>query len=474
MRAAEEQSASWTRPEGILSAYAPATVQAVVGYCSAALGLACELTIAARFGANSVTDVYRWAGLAPFYANVVLGGILVPIFFGSRLFAMPLRRIHVLKKGADGKYAFAANLTVLSLLAALLTGCGMLFVTVAPNPASVYVESFLLALAFLVYSVMMAPLFYHGWIWVIAAGTAIANCVLLCLLLSQLSNFYVTVGLGMGASALIVLALPWLAIRKVDGSKFDALAKKSSASRPLPLSRVSIVALANLASIVSTVIYFAALSWSGAGVLSLYTTTQKAGLILAVPASAILNKFLRDDLFNTRENSPVSRAVKAVIPIVLVSPLFAVASFSLLCVVYRISPLSHEGMLIGTSCGASASLAALTSCLGMLTVARESGEHAVVPSFITIAVAAVGALIVYELGQSSWSISIPIFGSALASIVGMSWISKRTGRGMALIWSLGFSCFLLAVLMISALTREPLVQLPEAALALETFIPHHW
>jgi peptidoglycan biosynthesis protein MviN/MurJ (putative lipid II flippase) len=53
----------------LLCSLGPVAIQTSFGYLSAALGLACELVIAARFGASATTDVYRWAGLLPFYAN---------------------------------------------------------------------------------------------------------------------------------------------------------------------------------------------------------------------------------------------------------------------------------------------------------------------------------------------------------------------------------------------------------------------
>jgi hypothetical protein len=455
-------------------AFKPVAIQTALGYSSAALGLLCELIIAARFGATAQTDLCRWAGLLPFYATTLFGGLLLPVFLRSRLFPRSGTAIYVLRKNRSGIYGYAPTLIAAGVTLAILDLAAIVMGQLFPGEISLLFQSALLASTTILYAIVVAPLFFHGWIWVNTLVGTLSNLILLVVLLSPIRNFYAAVSFGMGIAALLLLSISWLPRSLIGNGAFEELAKTCEHVPPTPLRHVAKTAMSSLASIASTIIYFSALTLSGAGLVSIYITTQKAGLLLAVPANAIFNKFIRDDFMIGGRANVVAHALKSAFPIFVVSPLFAILSFSLLTVVYDLDPLSNNAQFIASGCAAGATLAALTSCMTLLTVGRLSSRHAALPAFISIGIALAGASLISILHGPTWSTAAPMFGGALASSLGLTWISWRTGHGLRTIWLFVIGSFLLAGAMMAMLPRPPLLHIAQWAYALRQIVNSHF
>jgi len=448
----------------------PMAIQTLMGYSSAGLGLLCELAIAARFGATAKTDLYRWAGLMPFYANAVFGAVLIPVFLRSRLFPRGSSGLHVLSPASAKRYCYSAALSCAAAILVALTVTNLIVSALHPGAITLFVQSGLLACAMLLYAIMTAPFFFHGWIWSNVLAGALLNLTLICALLSPLAGFYTVITCAMGAAVLVILCLPWIAIRIVGYGSLAVLEQACKAVAPTPIRDVAMTALASAASAISTTIYFSALTAAGAGTLSLYTTTQKAGLLLAVPANAILNKFIRDDFLADHGVDVVRRAIRAVLPILLVSPVFAVLSFSFLSAVYGISPIGGSAKLIAAGCAAVAALTALSSCMTLLTVGRTSGRHAGIPAVISIMSAIAGSGLIWAFHGPSWSTAVPTFGAAISSTLGMTWISRRVGRRARIIWAFALISAVVAGGLMIALTMPPLLYIPQWVFALRLYV----
>jgi hypothetical protein len=453
--------------------FKPAAIQTLLGYGSAALGLLCELVIAARFGATAQTDTYRWAALLPFYATTFFGGVLIPVLFRSRLFPRGTSSLYVLRLSTPGRYRYRLMLVAAALVLAAFDFAALAFGFSYPGRLALFLQSALFAGIIVLYAVLSAPLFFQGWIWLNTLVTALLNLILLGALLSPSARFYLDISSSMGVAGLILLCLPWIALRCIENSVFEHLADSCAKIPPTAASHVAITGLANLASMASTTIYFSALTLSGTGLLSIYITTQKAGLVLGVPANAIFNKFIRDDFMAAHQANVVARALKAVRPILIVSPIFALLAFCLLTVVYGINPVSSNAHLIAAGCAAGAALAALTSCMTLLTAGRASARHGAFPALVSVAIAIAGATLVVALHGPTWSIAVPMFGAALASSIGLTWISWRVGHSFRQIWIFAATSFAIAGSMMSLLPRMPLLQIAEWAYVIRTFVRLH-
>lgn len=443
--------------------FRPVAVQTLLGYTSAALGLLCELAIAARFGATTQTDTYRWACLLPFYATSLFGGVLIPVFFRSRIFPRGKSKVYVLCPNASGNYGYRATLAAAACALAALQVAALLVGFLFPSTATLFFQSSLFAVVIVLYAILAAPLFFHGCIWLNTLVTTLSNLILLGALLLPCRNFYLEISASMGVVSLILLCIPFLGVLAVENIAFERLAETCKRVPPTALKHVAITGLSNLASIISTTIYFSALTLSGAGLLSIYITTQKAGLLLGVPANAIFNKFIRDDSLANHSANVVSRVLKAVLPVLVISPLFALFSFALLTVVYGIDPASQSAHSIAAGSAAGASLVALTSSMTLLTVGRTSGRHSAIPALASITIAAAGATVIAALHGPTWSIAVPMFGSALASSLGLTWISWRVGHSFRQIWTFAAVSFATAGLMMTLLPRMPLLRIAEWA-----------
>lgn len=454
--------------------FGPAAVQTLLGYTSAALGLLCELAIAARFGATTQTDTYRWACLLPFYATSLFGGVLIPVFFRSRIFPRSKNNVYVLRPNAAGNYGYRTALAAAACGLAALQVAALFFGFLFPGAMTLFFQSSLFAIVIVLYAILASPLFFHGCIWLNTLVTTLSNFILLGVLLLPCRIFYLEISTSMGIVSLILLCIPFFGVRVVGNIAFERLAETCKCAPPTALKHVAITGLSNLSSIISTTIYFTALTLSGTGLLSIYITTQKAGLLLGVPANAILNKFIRDDSLADHSANVVSRVLKAVFPILVISPLFALFSFALLTVVYGIDPTSQSAHFIAFGCAAGASLVALTSSMTLLTVGRASGRHSAIPALASIAIAAAGATLIAALHGPTWSIAVPMFGSALASSLGLTWISWRVGHSFRQIWTFAAVSFATAGLMMTLLPRMPLLQIAKWAYLLRAFARSHF
>lgn len=454
--------------------FGPAAVQTLLGYTSAALGLLCELVIAARFGATTQTDTYRWACLLPFYATSLFGGVLIPVFFRSRIFPRGKSKVYVLRPNASGNYGYRTTLSAAACALAAIQAAALFSVFLFPGAATLFFQSSLSAIVILLYSILVSPLFFHGCIWLNILVTTLSNLLLLGVLLLPCRSFYLEISTSMGVASLILLCIPFFGVRAVGNIAFERLAETCRRVPPTALKHVAITGLSNLASMVTTTIYFSALTFSGAGLLSIYITTQKAGLLLGVPANAIFNKFIRDDFLAGHATNVVSRVLKAVLPILVISPLFALFSFTLLTVVYGIDPASQSARVIAAGCAAGASLVALTSSMTLLTVGRTSGRHSAIPALASIAIAAAGGTLITTLHGPAWSIAVPMFGSALASSLGLTWISWRVGHSFRQIWTFAAASFGAAGLMMTLLPRMPLLQVAEWAYLIRASARSHF
>ncbi|MGH3428096.1 MAG: hypothetical protein ACRDQZ_11100, partial [Mycobacteriales bacterium] len=179
-------------------------------------------------------------------------------------------------------------------------------------------------------------------------------------------------------------------------------------------------------------IYFKALTTAGGGLLSAYSLTQKGLLLLGVPGGALANMYLREQgLAETRGalQGSVTAAVRAVIPLVIVAPIFALASFGLLCGIYHTSPTGPLGRRLAPACAAGAALTGLSLCASLLPLARTGARQMVVGALFAPVVAVATGVVILLYSRSDWTVGAPFLGAGVTGLLTLMWMASRTGEG---------------------------------------------
>lgn len=428
-----------------LGRFRAAAAQTFAGYVSAGLGLLCEVVIALRYGANATTDLYRWASLAPFYLGAGVGAVLAPVFFRGRVLGEG--RWVLLARLPSGRLAFSPWLRI-----AWFGSCGAefslgLLCTQIQDAQSVILMSVAAGLALLVFSVAAVPLFYAGEIWMFVAANGLLNLVLLLALGFSHGEFAKTLEIGFAVATALLLGLCFpvaLCLRSqwvqdaLEASAKDRSLGGAKATAPVVATHVS--------SILSVFIYFRALTAAGGGLLSLYSITQKMTLLLAVPGAALANKFLREQGIASLADAHrgVPTITRAVAPLVVAGPAFAVCAFGLLCAIYRVPPAGPIGLELSRACGLAAGVAALSQSATLLPLARVGGDKMIAGSLIAPLVAVFAAGVMLWGPCPGWRVSIPFLGAGLTGLASLLWVAFRTGTGVASSLVLVICCFVVA------------------------------
>lgn len=395
----------------------PALIQSLLGYSSAGLGLICEAIIALRFGATAETDLFRWANLAPSYAISLVGAALVPVLFRDRIIGKDAGRFTIIRDDAD---TFTLSPALFRLQIALFVVAIIIlpFALTIGSQSLLLAQSFILSLALVAAAIAMTPAFYAGIIWAyIALSTSVNVFTLFSLLLPV--DIKKVISIEIFLTTAFSLLAP-IIINRVIARDIHSL---HHGNRPEKSSRIAVYAIvySNAASMITTTIYYGIFSNISPGLLSLYAIVQKSGLLLSVPSAAIINRFLRDQRIATTSGSYISRIGSLTFPLLLCSPIFALASFGLVSILYGLPPRSQAFTLVANACASASCFSAVTTATGMLVVARASGLRAFAAPSASLLAALFAGLALSEFGLGTWTLGFPavssgvITGSAVAA-----------------------------------------------------------
>lgn len=395
----------------------PALVQSLLGYSSAGLGLICEAIIALRFGATAETDLFRWASLAPSYAISLVGAALIPVLFRDRIAGTNSRRFTILtmRAGALKLSPLIFRIQIALAIASLLI---LPFAFYLQAPTLLLAQSLVLSLALVVAAAAATPAFYAGLIWAYIALSTSINVFTICALMLPVSIRQV-IAIELFLTTAFSLFIPTL-FNRLLANEISALHLHSSESRG---SRASVYAVvySNAASMITTTVYYGTFSTISPGLLSLYAIVQKSGLLLSVPSAAVINRFLRDQRIAVTSESYISRIGSLTFPLLLLSPVFALASFGLVSMLYGLGPDSKAFSLVANACVSASCFSAVTTATGMLVVARASGLRAFAAPSAGLLAALIASLALSHLNFGSWTLGFPailsgiVTGSAVAA-----------------------------------------------------------
>lgn len=438
-----------------------AIVQSGAGYVSAILGLTCELAIAIKFGASRETDAYRWAGLASLYVNNIVTITILPVLLRGRIVNhVGQSRFVILQRyGSPRLRGFSAWVRF------GVSGIGFLLAAVtmrlywSPDVTTLVALGLLVALSYVAFCIMAMPAFYYGFTWINVLANAGVNAALLSCVLVGRGDFILLVGTGMAIGAgglLISMGALELFYHSRSFDRWMTSEQQYEGHQGLSAAVPPLVAC--VAQAMGASLYYGALSRAGPGFLSLYILAQKGGLLLAIPGTALFNKYLHRERGDSDAGSdPSRRAAVASLPMLLVAPSFAVLAYAILCHVYKINPGSHSAFLMARASSASAGFYPLSLCAAMLSVSRRAGRFTIVPTILGTGTALGASVLMFTHRDSVWLLAAPAAATGIASAATMAWVTLRSSNRPA-IAPLALACSSGMVIAMSAMLSSASVE----------------
>lgn len=433
------------------AAFNAALIQTILGYGSAGFGLINELIVAARFGANSTTDLFRWSSLLPFYA-LTFGAVIGPLYFRSRLLRNG-QNISLLRfKDAD-HVAYASWVQITTLGIGLFAIASLAVATRFPTLQILLLSSSTLALGQFVCCAAMVPAFLYGMTWIFVVPNIVYNIILSIVLLAASDLIHGLIW-ATGVGALVMCLIISIAPRFTEAFKVDSpIISSARGERPEQLTVLFPIFISNIASMISVLLFFNGLNAANPGLISIYSIAQKAGLIIAVPGAALVNRLFRDDSLLGR-GITARQILLGVIPVALASPLVAAAAYNLILGVYGFAEGSAPAISIAWGCCFGVCFSALPIAMNVVVLGRSTGRDSVGPLIMGLAINLVGAASIIHFRAEPWVVAIPALCGATGAALGVAWISRRSGVSQMYPWGLFTFCFAMAIMVALILTSR--------------------
>jgi hypothetical protein len=401
-----------------------------LGYASAGLGFAAELFVAMRHGATASTDMYRWCGLVIYNALGVIATFAIPILMRSRVASeksWPLCALLV----DENKFA---RTNPYLLVATAVTGASATLVCAADILVGISILSLASAVLSSVFLILLcalcSPAFFAGKTGIAIGFNAAMNATIAVNVL-----LFPSIDRAMSAGYLSCIllctaaAVLFLKHRSIQDHVPDFL-RQSEHPEPVGKTLMPLVR-STISTSYASAAYYAMLTATAPGLLSIYVTMSKAAMLLAAPTNAIMNSFMRKEATRQsgRSGSAVATIIGATLPVALVTPLFAEAAYLLLSAIYRIAPGTKYAAVIQVGIPMVICTIPITVCFGLLVLSSATAKHTAQPAIFAVVMASAAYVFGKIIPEPIITIMLPALGATAVSLLSLMWVSWKMRDG---------------------------------------------